>query len=69
MPTAEGRPKVFISYARENADTVRRVYALADYLDGNGVHLEMDRYLEPGANLYAFMESCVNDPRAFVIKT
>lgn len=62
MATEEGKPKVFISYSWGNAVTVQRVEAVADYLDGNGIWVEMDRYQEPGSNLYRFMEQMVRDP-------
>lgn len=62
MATPEGQPKVFISYSWGNNATVQRVNEVADYLEDNGIFVEMDRYLEPGANLYAFMEKMVNDP-------
>lgn len=62
MATPEGQPKVFISYSWGNNETVQRVNEVADYLEENGIFVEMDRYLEPGANLYAFMEKMVNDP-------
>lgn len=62
MATPDGKPRVFISYCWENPETVRRVHEFADFLDHNGIHLEMDRYLPEGASLYKFMESMVNDP-------
>ncbi|MDP9766523.1 toll/interleukin-1 receptor domain-containing protein [Deinococcus enclensis] len=62
MATEDGKPKVFISYSWGNATTVTRVNAVADFLEGNGVWVEMDRYQEPGSNLYRFMEQMVRDP-------
>lgn len=62
MATESGQPKVFISYSWTNELHVRRVNDVADYLEGNGIWVEMDRYLEPGENLYSFMEKMVRDP-------
>lgn len=61
MPTEDGRPKVFISYCWDYPLTVERVHGLADFLDAQGVHLEMDRYQPPGSNLYRFMQLMVED--------
>ncbi len=53
-------PKVFISYAWQNAD---RVLELAERLMHNGVDVILDRWdLKEGFDKYAFMEQSVNNP-------
>ena len=55
------KPKVFISYAWSSEEYRQKVLSFADQLINDGVDVLLDRYLAPGIDLTAFMESSVND--------
>ena len=55
------KPKVFISYAWSSEEYRQKVLSFADQLINDGVDVLFDRYLAPGIDLTAFMESSVND--------
>ena len=55
------KPKVFIFYAWSSEEYKQKVLSFADQLLHDGVDVLLDRYLAPGIDLTAFMESSVND--------
>lgn len=55
------KPKVFISYAWSSEEYKQKVLSFANQLINDGVDVLLDRYLAPGIDLTAFMESSVND--------
>ena len=57
------QPKVFISYCWTNQEYRDRIRLYANRLISNGIKVVIDLYdLKPGQDMYAFMESMVNDP-------
>lgn len=56
-------PRVFLSYSHTSPEHVERVVALAENLQGHGVHVVFDQWdLREGQDLHSFMEQAVNDP-------
>lgn len=55
------KPKVFISYAWSSEEYKQKVLSFSKQLINDGVDVLLDRYLAPGIDLAAFMESSVND--------
>lgn len=55
------KPKVFISYAWSSEEYKQKVLSFSKQLINDGVDVLLDRYLAPGIDLTAFMESSVND--------
>ena len=60
---ASARPRAFLSYAWTDPSYKRRVLALADRLESDGVHVVVDAQdLHPGDDTDHYMERMVNDP-------
>ena len=55
-------PKVFISYAWSSEEYQERVLSFASKLRSDGIDVILDKWdLQPGNDMYAFMEKCVTD--------